>query len=204
MTVPSGFLLRVLAAGQIDADSAVPRALRKLGKSVSWKRRLDLNTSSRTEIMLPAVRHLPRGRPVPPGSGDAARLSPEAAVVVVSDERFPVTWSDRIAVVTAPGEIDLTNADGLREALLDVLNAGALGLVMDMTATTFCDSAGISAITRAARRADASGATIRLAVTSTPVLRVLNLVGIDRLIDICPSVSAARASLPDQAGGLLK
>lgn len=107
-------------------------------------------------------------------------------------------------MVTAPGEIDLTNADGLREALLDVLNAGALGLVMDMTVTTFCDSAGISAITRATRRADASGATIRLAVTSEPVLRVLNLVGIDRLIEIYPSVSAARASLPDQAGGLVK
>jgi anti-sigma B factor antagonist len=122
----------------------------------------------------------------------------------VSDERFPVTWSDRTAVVTVPGEIDLTNADGLREALLEVLNAGALGLVVDMTSTMFCDSAGISAITRAARRAAANEATMRLAVVSSPVLRVLNLVGIDRLIEIHPSVSAARSSLPDQAGGLVK
>jgi anti-sigma B factor antagonist len=125
-------------------------------------------------------------------------------VVVVSDERFPVTWSERTAVVTVPGEIDLTNADGLRDALLEVLNAGALGLVVDMTKTTFCDSAGISAITRAARRAAANEATMRLAVVSSAVLRVLNLVGIDRLIEIHPSVSAARASLPDQAGGLVK
>jgi anti-sigma B factor antagonist len=139
-----------------------------------------------------------------PGSGDAARLSLEAAVVVVSDERFPVTWSDRTAVVGVPVELDLTSADVLREALLEVLNAGAAGLVIDMTATTFCDSAGISAITRAARRAAANDATLVLAVTSTPVLRVLNLVGVDRLIDIYPSVSAARASLPDQAGGLIK
>lgn len=122
----------------------------------------------------------------------------------MSDERFPVTWSDRTAVVTVPGEIDLTNADGLREALLEVLNAGALGLVVDMTSTMFCDSAGISAITRAARRAAANEATMRLAVVSSPVLRVLNLVGIDRLIEIHPSVSAARSSLPDQAGGLVK
>jgi len=122
----------------------------------------------------------------------------------VPEERFPVTWSGRIAVVAVPTELDLTIADGLREALLGVLNAGALGLVVDMTATTFCDSAGISAITRAVRRATANDATVRLVATSTPVLRVLNLVGIDRLIEIHPSVNAARASLPDQAGGLIK
>jgi anti-sigma B factor antagonist len=117
----------------------------------------------------------------------------------VSDDRFPVTWSGRTAVVVVPGELDLTIADGLREALLGVLNAGALGLVVDMTPTTFCDSAGISAITRAVRRAAASDAAIRLAVTAPPVLRVLNLVGIDRLIDIYPDAGAALASLPEEA-----
>jgi len=80
-----------------------------------------------------------------------------------------------------------------------VLNAGALGLVVDMTLTTFCDSAGISAITRAVRRATANEATVRLAVTSPAVLRVLDLVGIDRLIDIYPDASAALASLPEHA-----
>jgi anti-anti-sigma factor len=122
----------------------------------------------------------------------------------VSDERFTVTWSGRAAVVTAPAEMDLTISGGLREALLGVLNAGALGLVVDMTETTFCDSAGIGALSRAARRAAANDATMRLAVTAPSVLRVLNLVGIDRLIDIHPSVSAARASLPDQRDGLVR
>jgi anti-sigma B factor antagonist len=125
----------------------------------------------------------------------------------VSEERFPVTWSGQIAVVMLPAEIDLTVADAVREALLSVLNAGALGLVVDMTATTFCDSAGITALVRAVRRANANGATMRLAVTAPPVLRVLNLVGIDRLIDIYPSADAARASLPelpDQTGGLVR
>jgi anti-sigma B factor antagonist len=117
----------------------------------------------------------------------------------VPEDRFPVTWTGRTAVVAVPAELDLTIADGLRDTLLGVLNAGALGLVVDMTATTFCDSAGITAITRAVRRGAATDATIRLAVTSTPVLRVLDLVGIDRLIDVYPSVDAAQASLPDQA-----
>lgn len=80
----------------------------------------------------------------------------------------------------------------------------ATGLVADMTATTFCDSAGITALVRAARRAAANGATMRLATASPPVLRVFSLLGIDQLIDVHPSVEAARASLPDQAGGLVR
>ena len=102
-------------------------------------------------------------------------------------------------MVTAAGEIDLTNAEGLRDALLSALNAGALGLVVDMTATTFLDSAGVTALVRASRRAAATEATLRLAVTAPPVLRVLNLVGIDRLIEVYPSVADAMASLPDQS-----
>ena len=73
-------------------------------------------------------------------------------MIVVSDERFPVTWSGRTAVVGVPGEVDLTNSESLRDELLNALNAGAVGLVVDMTGTTFCDSAGIAALTRAARR----------------------------------------------------
>jgi len=120
----------------------------------------------------------------------------------MSDERFPVAWSDRTAIVTAAGEVDLTNADGLREALLSALNAGALGLVADMTSTTFLDSAGVSALVRASRRAVATGAVFRLVVSAPPVLRVLNLVGIDRLVEVHPSVTAALASLPDATGHL--
>jgi anti-sigma B factor antagonist len=105
-------------------------------------------------------------------------------------------------VVAVPAELDLTIADGLRDVLLGALNAGALGLVVDLTATTFCDSAGITAITRAMRRAAATEATMRLALTSAPVLRVFDLVGIDRLIDIHQDVAAALASLPDQAGNV--
>ncbi len=99
-------------------------------------------------------------------------------------------------MVTAAGEVDITNAEGLRDALLSALNAGALGLVVDRTATTFVDSAGVTALVRASRRATATEATVRLAVTAAPVLRVLNLVGIDQLIEVFPSVTDAVASLP--------
>jgi anti-anti-sigma factor len=117
-----------------------------------------------------------------------------------TDERFTVAWSGQVAVVTAAGEIDITNAEGFRDALLSALNAGATGLIADLTPTTFLDSAGITALVRAARRAAATDAALRLAVAAPPVLRVLNLVGIDRLIQVYPSVADAAASLADQTG----
>ena len=100
-------------------------------------------------------------------------------------------------MVTAAGEIDLTNAESLRDTLLSALNAGALGLVVDLTAATFIDSAGVSALVRASRRAAATETTVRLAVTAPAVLRVLDLVGINRLIEVHPSVTEAVASLPE-------
>jgi anti-sigma B factor antagonist len=114
----------------------------------------------------------------------------------VSIDRFPVAWSGRNAVVTGAVEIDLTNAEGLRDALLSALNEGAHGLVVDLTTTTFIDSAGVTALVRASRRATATEATVRLAVTAPAVLRVLSLVGIDRLIEVHPSLDEAVASLP--------
>jgi anti-sigma B factor antagonist len=118
----------------------------------------------------------------------------------LSDESFPLKWSGEMAVVSASGEIDITNAEPFRDVLLSALNAGAAGLVVDMTSTTFLDSAGVTALVRAARRATAADATLRLVVAAPPVLRVLNLVGIDRLIEVYPSLADAVASLPDQTG----
>jgi anti-anti-sigma factor len=121
------------------------------------------------------------------------------AVVAVSEEHFSLAWSGRTAVVSAAGEIDITNAEGLRDALLSALNAGASALVVDMTSTTFLDSAGVTALVRATRRAAATDAILRLAVAAPSVLRVLNLVGIDRLIEVHPGLPDAMASLPDHA-----
>lgn len=116
----------------------------------------------------------------------------------MSQERFPATWSGQTAVISAAGEIDLTNAEFLRDALLSALNAGAAGLVVDLTAATFLDSAGVTALVRASRRASASGAALRLAVTAPAVLRVLDLVGLDQLVPVYPAVAEALTSLTVQ------
>lgn len=106
----------------------------------------------------------------------------------------PVVWLGEAAVVTLPVEIDLANADQVREDLLSVLNRGATTLVVDMGGTTFCDSAGVNALIRALKRATANGAEMRLVVATPGVQRVLAITGVDHLLAIHPSVAASLAT----------
>jgi anti-sigma B factor antagonist len=111
-----------------------------------------------------------------------------------------VLWIGHVAVVTLPAEIDVTNADMVRQELLSVLNQGAVLLVADMSKTKFCDSAGVSALVRTFRRASASASAMRLVVSTPAVQRVLSIAGVDRLIDVCPSVAASLAGQSGQLG----
>lgn len=112
------------------------------------------------------------------------------------EDRFPALWSGQVAVVRMPAEVDATIADEMREALLSVLNLGAQAVVIDMTRTSFCDSAGVSALFRAQRRATASDARLCIAARSAAVLRLFSLIGVTVAIDVYPDVSAALASVP--------
>ena len=110
-------------------------------------------------------------------------------------------WLGQVAVATLPVEIDLANADQVREDLLSVLNRGPATLIVDMGGTTFCDSAGVNALVRAYKRAAASGARMRLVVSAPTVQRVLAITGVDRLIGIYPSVAAALTAVDQPAQG---
>jgi anti-sigma B factor antagonist len=119
--------------------------------------------------------------------------------MAVSGEHYPVLWVGQAAVVSLPAEIDMSNGDQIRNDLLTILNRGATLLVVDMSATTFCDSSGLNALVRAFKRATASGSGMRVVVSARAVQRVLAITGVDHLIDIYPTVAAAMTAA-DQPG----
>jgi anti-sigma B factor antagonist len=117
----------------------------------------------------------------------------------------PVQWHDRVAVATAPTEIDISNADKFRDDLLSVVKEGPAALVVDMSKTTFCDSAGVNGLVRVYQQGLAAGAPVRLVIIASAVKRVLVITGVDRLIGTFPTVEAALAAEPvisvrDEAG----
>ena len=67
------------------------------------------------------------------------------------DDRFPVAVVGGVPVVAAPEDIDITNAEALRSALLTEASNGRGALVVDMTRTRFCDSSGLHTLIAAHR-----------------------------------------------------
>jgi anti-sigma B factor antagonist len=106
---------------------------------------------------------------------------------------FPVEMAGGVPVVTAPEEIDITNAGGLRAALLQAAAQGNRTLVVDMSRTQFCDSAGLNVLVRAHKRAQADGGELLLVISGAAVLRIFAVTGIDRLIPNFPSLGQALA-----------
>lgn len=106
----------------------------------------------------------------------------------------PVRWLDHVAVAATPAEIDISNAGQVRHHLLSVVKERPAALVVDMSQTTFCDSAGVNALVRVYQQARAAGLPVRLVITGSAVRRVLAITGVDRLIATFATVEAALAA----------
>ena len=126
------------------------------------------------------------------------------------EDIFPVELVQGVPVVTAPEEIDITNAAGLRAGLLEGAGldaalfepAGHPAFVVDMTRTRFCDSAGIAALIEAHKRARAAGGQMLLAMSGAAVPRIFELTGVDRVIPTFTSLEEALAHTPAGTGPL--
>jgi anti-anti-sigma factor len=110
----------------------------------------------------------------------------------VPDFRFPVTLAGDVPVVDAPEEIDATNAEGLRTAMLEAAGLHRI-TVVDMSKTRFCDSAGLQVLVGAHRRAHDQDGAVMLVLTDAAVLRILEITGVDRRLPNFTTLDAALA-----------
>jgi anti-sigma B factor antagonist len=117
-------------------------------------------------------------------------------VIRVRDVGFSVDLIRGVPVVAAPEEVDITNAGKLRAALDQAAGTGDYTLVVDMTRTRFCDSAGIHALVDAHRRAQAEGGHVLLALSGTAVPKIFEITGVDRVLPRFFSVAEALAHVP--------
>ena len=114
----------------------------------------------------------------------------------VPDAGFPVEVIKSVPVVAAPEAIDITNAAGLRAAMLQAAACGHGTLVVDMSHTQFCDTAGIHALVAAHKRARAEGGQVLLVIGGAAVRRILSITGLDRVIPHFSSLEQALAQTP--------
>jgi anti-anti-sigma factor len=99
------------------------------------------------------MRRLDDRRLKPPRSRDddqdvaAPEYSADTAVTIGVERPEPST-----VVVTVRGELDITTAPALREALEQALEVPPEALTVDLTEVTFIDSVALATIVRASRR----------------------------------------------------
>ena len=110
------------------------------------------------------------------------------------DAGFSVELIRGVPVVATPEDVDITNAAGLRAALLQSAALGPGTLVVDMTRTQFCDTAGLHALVAAHKRARADGGRVLLALRGATVLRIFSITGLDDVIPHFPSLEEALAA----------
>ena len=96
-------------------------------------------------------------------------------------------------IVTLKGELDITSAPALREQLLNLLRPGASQLVIDLSAVRYADASGLAVLVGSQRRAVLLGGGLRLAAPQPEVVRILAVTGLNRHLDVYPTVLAAIA-----------
>ena len=107
-------------------------------------------------------------------------------------------------IVTFPAEIDITNAISLGARLLAALRPGVAVIIADMTSTHFCDSSGVRQLVIADDQAKRNCAQLRVVTDCVPVLRMLQVMGLDQVLDIHLNMdSALTDSSPDGAGRIV-
>ena len=107
-----------------------------------------------------------------------------------------VDYHDSVGVVTLAGEVDIVQANPLRERLLGAVRNEDLGLVVDLTGASYIDSVGVSLLFELAEKL--SERQLRLAVVLPDgglVGRVLGIVNLDSVAELHPSVDDALAAI---------
>jgi stage II sporulation protein AA (anti-sigma F factor antagonist) len=98
--------------------------------------------------------------------------------------------TDGVCVLTLAGEIDHHTGVELRQAL-DVPDGVRPRIVVDLGRVTFMDSSGINIFIAAHHATSEAGGWLRLAAPTVSVMRTLQIVGVDTVIDCRETLSRA-------------
>ena len=108
--------------------------------------------------------------------------------------------TDGVALVQTAGEVDITRAVALREELMSAVDNRDQGLVVDLSAASYIDSAGVNVLFEVAEALQQR--QLRMALVVPPgglVERVVTLVDLGSVAPLLPDTEAALAHVRDGA-----
>ncbi|MEU8118136.1 STAS domain-containing protein [Spirillospora sp. NPDC049024] len=122
----------------------------------------------------------------PPADADLVRGPHEV--------RMPAHRRPGHTIVALSGALDGAAAAALREHLIGALRPSGRLLILDLSAVTSADAAGLAVLIGIRRRAAGLGITLRLAAPGPQVAALLRATGLDRALIVLPA-RAVRAGL---------
>ena len=103
-------------------------------------------------------------------------------------------------MVSLPGEVSYDNSAQVHEELMAALEPGVTTVILDLTLTTFLDSAGLGKLALARRLARAYHIDLRVVVpTLSPLAGFFASSGYDRLLALHPTLRGALTA-PRESG----
>ena len=100
-----------------------------------------------------------------------------------------------VVILHQTGDLDAYTAPELRSHLHGATEGDARLVVVDLSAVTFIDSAGLGALVGAHRRMREGGGRLRIVRPPPLVARAFELTGLDGVLELCDAPEEALAEL---------
>ena len=107
---------------------------------------------------------------------------------------------DGVVVAHVTGEVDLANSAKLGRALARAIPNDAVGVVIDLSATTYLDSSGVSLVFDLVERLHSRRQLVRVALPEdAPLRRVLRVVNLEAVVPIVVTAEAGAEEIRREA-----
>jgi anti-sigma B factor antagonist len=112
--------------------------------------------------------------------------------------RLEDEWHGEVPVARLQGEIDASNVKEIGDRLRSLVTNRSLALVVDLTQTTYLDSAGINLLFMIGEEMRSRRQHLRLVVAEgSPIVRMIVLTGLDQAVGAHRTLAEALSATPD-------
>ena len=105
--------------------------------------------------------------------------------------------SDGISIIMIKGNMSADAIEHTRKEIEAIAAVDGIELVLDLKEVEFIDSAGIGAIVYMVKRCRRSGGSVKIANVQGQVRDVFRMAGLDKALEIYPSMDSALESYPE-------
>jgi anti-sigma B factor antagonist len=114
--------------------------------------------------------------------------------------RLEDEWHDEVPVARLHGEVDASNVKEIGDRLRSLLSNRSVAMVVDLSQTTYLDSAGINLLFALGEEMRGRQQRLGLVVAeASPIARMIDLTGLNQTVPVHPTLSDALAEVGEPA-----